>query len=122
MAIIKLDQNEIISAIEKINPKEGSVLLFYIKTDEDGIPLVGAETLQQTADIIYKAFEDKGVTGLLLLDKICLFSIADSKRAIKRLENVISAIQEAIDKAGNVENGILEKPAVIDVKNAAGLV
>jgi inorganic pyrophosphatase/exopolyphosphatase len=122
MAIVKLDQNEIISAIERINPKEGSVLLFYVKTDEYGVPLVDVETLQKTADIISKAFEDKGVTGLLLLDKICLFSIADLERAKKRLENVIFTIQEAIDKAGNIENGILEEPAVIDVKNAAGLV
>lgn len=122
MAIIELDQNEIISAIERINPKDGSVLLFYVKTDEQGIPLVSFETIQQTANIISQAFEAKNVTGLLLLDKICLFSIADSERAIKRLENTISAIQEAINKAGNIENGILEKPAVIDVKNAAGLV
>lgn len=122
MAIIELDQNEIISAIERINPKDGSVLLFYVKTDEEGIPLASFETIQQTANIISQAFEAKNVTGLLLLDKICLFSIADSERAIKRLENTISAIQEAINKAGNIENGILEKPAVIDVKNAAGLV
>lgn len=122
MAIIELDQNEIISAIERINPKDGSVLLFYVKTDEEGIPLASFETIQQTANIISQAFEAKNVTGLLLLDKICLFSIADSERAIKRLENTISAIQEAINKAGNIENGILEKPAVIDVKNAVGLV
>jgi len=122
MAIIKLDQNEIISAIEKINPKEGSVLLFYVRTDEEGIPLVSFETMQQTADIISKTFDEKGVTGLLLLDKICLFSIADSERAIKRLENTISAIQEAVNKAGDIENGNFREPAVIDVKNAAGLV
>lgn len=122
MAIIELDQNEIVSTVEKINPKEGNVLFFYVKTDEQGIPLVSLETIQQTADIVSKTFDEKGVTGLFLLDKICLFSIADSERAIKRLENTISAIQEAINKAGNTENGILEKPAVIDVKNAAGLV
>lgn len=122
MAQIKLDQNEIISSIQRINPKDGSVLIFYVKTNEQGIPLVSLETIQETANIVFQAFKERNVTGLFLLDKICLFSIADSKRAIRKLEETISYIQEAIDKIRNIENENFREAAVIDVKNAAGSV
>lgn len=34
MTSITTDQNEIVSSIQKLSPKAGDVLMFYIKTDE----------------------------------------------------------------------------------------
>ena len=40
MTSIMTDQNEIISSIQKLSPKAGDVLLFYVKTDEYGAPMM----------------------------------------------------------------------------------
>lgn len=106
------DQNEILSSIEKITPKDGDVLLFYIKTDNNGIPLIDIETAQQTADLIGDMFVDKNVRALFLMDKCCLFSVSDSERAIKRLEKAISAIRETDKQLMYIESGNSEKSFV----------
>ena len=93
MTSIMTDQNEIVSSIQKLSPKAGDVLMFYIKTDEYGTPMMGLDTVRQTAEMIGNILEDKGVAGLLLMDKICLFSIGSADTTIKRLENCISYIR-----------------------------
>ena len=103
------EKNEILSEVQKIAPKKGEVLLFYVKTDDDGIPLVSLETVQDVADNIYKVVPD-GVSGIFLFDKICLFSVENSKRVIERLKKVISDIEEATDILGNIENGNSAEP------------
>ena len=35
MTSITTDQNEIVSSIQKLSPKAGDVLMFYVKTDDD---------------------------------------------------------------------------------------
>lgn len=97
MTSIMTDQNEIVSSIQKLSPKAGDVLMFYIKTDDDGFPIIDLDQVRQTAEMLGNILEDKGVTGLFLMDKICLFSIDDADTAIKRLENCISYIREAAD-------------------------
>ena len=85
MTSITTDQNEIVSSIQKLSPKAGDVLMFYIKTDDDGIPMIGLDKVRQTAEMLGNILGDKGV-GLFLMDKICLFSIDDAAdTAIKKV-------------------------------------
>ena len=122
MTSITTDQNEIVSSIQKLDLKENDILLFNIRTDEQGIPLVSLDTVRQTAKMLGDILENKNVTGLFLLDKICLFSIDDPKKVINELEKCISYIQEAADKVRDIENGKSGEPfAVIDYKST-GLV
>lgn len=114
---IETSQNEIISSVEKLDVKSGDVLLFNVRTDEDGIPLIDLDVVSQTAEMLSEILEEKGVIGLFMLDKICLFSIENYKGAIKRLEDTISYIQEAIDKVRDIENGNSKEHFVtIDVR------
>ena len=115
---ITTDQNEIVSSIQKLSPKAGDVLMFYIKTDEYGTPMMSLDTVRQTAEMIENILEDKDVAGLFLIDKICLFSIDSADTAIKRLENCISYIREAADQVPDIENGNLEDPVTIKMEEA----
>ena len=49
---ITTDQNEIVSSIQKLDLKENDILLFNIRTDEQGIPLVSLDAVRQTAKIL----------------------------------------------------------------------
>ena len=121
MTSIMTDQNEIVSSVQKLSPKAGDVLMFYIKTDEYGTPMMGLEAVRQTVEMVTDILEDrgdKGVTGLFLMDKICLFSIDDADTAIKRLENCISYIREAADQVPDIENGNLGDPVTIEMEEA----
>mgnify|MGYP006988879895 CR=1 FL=1 len=118
MKSITTDQNEIISSIQKLHPQQDDVFLFYIKTDEGGIPLVSLDVVTETADMISDVLGERAA-ALLLMDKICLFSVDNAASAIEKLENCISYIQEAIDKVRDIENGKSEEPyEVIDVREA----
>lgn len=112
MTSITTDQNEIISSIQKLNPKAGDVLMFYIKTDEYGTPIMDLDVVRQTEEMIGNILEDTGVknvASLFLMDKICLFSIENTTSVINELKNCISYIQEAIDKVRDIENGKSEE-------------
>ena len=52
MTSIKTDQNKIISSIQQLSPKCGDVLMFYVKTDKDGMPMIDVKTLWQTAKVV----------------------------------------------------------------------
>ena len=99
------DQNELISRIQKLNLKMGDVLIFFIKTDNCGNPLMDFESIQQTAEMVNEFLSENGAVGLFLMDKICLFSIGDANAAIKRLENFIFQIREAVNQVPDIENG-----------------
>ena len=119
MTSITTDQNEIVSSIQKLSPKVGDVLMFYIKTDEYGTPMMNLEAVRQTAEMIGNILEDKSVAGLFLMDKICLFSIDSVDTAIKkRLENCISYIRETADQVPDIENGNLGDPVTIQMEEA----
>lgn len=118
---IMIKQSELVSAVEKLTPAAGDVFLFFIKTDDQGLPFVEMDVAQQTADVIGEIFEESGAKAIFLFDKICLFSVGDSERMIKSLKNCISTIDEATDQALDIESGIFESAVVIDMKDALGL-
>lgn len=117
---IMIKQSELVSAVEKLTPAAGDVFLFFIKTDDQGLPFVEMDVAQQTADMIGEIFEESGAKAIFLFDKICLFSVGDSERMIKSLKNCISTIDEATDQALDIESGIFENAVVIDMKDAMG--
>lgn len=118
---IMIKQSELVSAVEKLTPAAGDVFLFFIKTDDQGLPFVEMDVAQQTADMIGEIFEESGAKAIFLFDKICLFSVGDSERMIKSLKNCISTIDEATDQALDIESGIFENAVVIDMKDVMGL-
>ena len=117
---IMIKQSELVSAVEKLTPAAGDVFLFFIKTDDQGLPFVEMDVAQQTADMIGEIFEESGAKAIFLFDKICLFSVGDSERMIKSLKNCIFTIDEATDQALDIESGIFENAVVIDMKDAMG--
>lgn len=62
---IMTDQNEIVSSIQKLSPKAGDALMFYIKTDEYGTPMMSLEAVQQTVEMVTNILEDRGDKGAL---------------------------------------------------------
>lgn len=46
MTSITTDQNEFVSSIQKLSPKAGDVLMFYIKTDEYGTPMMDFDAMR----------------------------------------------------------------------------
>jgi len=84
--------------------------------------LVSLDAVRQTAKMLEDILENKNVTGLFLLDKICLFSIEDPKKVINELEKCISYIQEAVDKVRDIENGKSGEPFVVIDYKSAGLI
>ena len=110
---IELDGNEICAAVEKLKPESGDVLLFYVKTNECGYPLLDLDTVSQAANNIGQLLPQH-VGAVFLFDKINLFSVDDSKSMIKRLEETISYVREAVDKAGDID---FDNPALIDMED-----
>lgn len=118
---IMIKQSELVSAVEKLTPAAGDVFLFFIKTDDQGLPFVEMDVAQQTADMIGEIFEESGAKAIFLFDKICLFSVGDSERMIKSLKNCISTIDEATDQALDIESGIFEEAVEIQMRDTLGL-
>ena len=69
---INLVNNSVISAIDKLNVKDGDDLIFYIKTDEEGNFLVPASEIQKFHDFIQKFLNQNfnNVHFLMIPDKI----------------------------------------------------
>ena len=113
---LTIDQNKIVSSIQKLSPKAGDVLIFYIKTDEYGTSMINLDAVRQTAEIIGSILEDKGAVGLFLMDKICLFSIDNVDTAIKRLENCISYIREVANQVPDIKNENFGDSVTVEMK------
>ncbi len=121
MKYTMIEDNNIVSAVEKLAPAPGDIFLFLIKTDDQGMPSVDLETVQQTADMMGEVLGKYGAKGIFLFDKIYLFSIGDSERIIESLKKTISYISEAVDQALDNENGIFKNAVEIQMKDALGL-
>lgn len=121
MKYTMIEDNNIVSAVEKLTPAPGDIFLFLIKTDDQGMPSVDLETVQQTADMMGEVLSKYRAKGIFLFDKIYLFSIGDSERIIESLKKTISYISEAVDQALDNENGIFKNIVEIQMKDALGL-
>ena len=121
MKYTMIEDNDIVSAVEKLTPAPGNIFLFLIKTDDQGVPNVDLEVVQQTANIMGEVLGEYGAKGIFLFDKICLFSLGDQERIVKSLKKTISYISEAVDQALDIENGIFEEAVEIQMRDALGL-
>ena len=121
MKYTMIEDNNIVSAVEKLTPAPGDIFLFLIKTDDQGMPSVDLETVQQTADMMGEVLGKYRAKGIFLFDKIYLFSIGDSERIIESLKKTISYISETVDQALDNENGIFKEAVEIQMKDALGL-
>ena len=121
MKYTMIEDNNIVSAVEKLTPAPGDIFLFLIKTDDQGVPGVDLETVQQTADMMGEVLGRYGAKGIFLFDKIYLFSVGDSERIIESLKKTISYVSEAVDQALDIENGIFEDAVEIQMRDALGL-
>ena len=115
------NNNNIVSTVEKLIPAPGDIFLFLIKTDDQGMPSIDLETVQQTADMMGEVLGKYGAKGIFLFDKIYLFSIEDSERIIESLKKTISYISEAVDQALDIENGVFEEAVEIQMRDTLGL-
>lgn len=121
MKYTMIEDSNIVSAVEKLVPAPGDIFLFLIKTDDQGVPGVDLETVQQTADMMGEVLGKYGAKGIFLFDKIYLFSIGDSERIIESLKKTISYISEAVDQVLDNENGIFKEAVEIQMRDALGL-
>lgn len=121
MKYTMIEDNNIVSAVEKLTPAPGDIFLFLIKTDDQGMPSVDLETVQQTADMMGEVLDKYRAKGIFLFDKIYLFSIGDSERIIESLKKTISYISEAVDQALDNENGIFKEAVEIQMRDTLGL-
>lgn len=78
---ISLVNNSIISAIDKLNVKDGDKLIFYIKTDENGDPKISFDKIKQCHDFIqnFLNLNYKNVSFIMIPDGI-RYDNGDSKR------------------------------------------
>ena len=121
MKYTMIENSDIVSAVEKLTPAPGDIFLFFIKTDDQGVPVVDLETVRQTANMMGEVLGKYGAKGIFLFDKIYLFSVEDSERIIKSLKKTISYISEAVDQVPDIENGIFENPVEIQMRDVLGL-
>ena len=110
--MINEEDKRIIERVQKINCDKGDILLFYFKLDQ----FFDIEELQSFYKNIRLVLpEDASV--IMLPDKIQLFCIEQCESMIKRLQNYISQIQEAMDKVRNIKNEGLWHDVILDFKD-----
>lgn len=90
------DKNAIFESIIKIKPEKGESLLFTVKTDEYGNPLMEYEVITETAQIIRDAIGED-IPVIFMFDKIELYSVETNENTVKKLEKVIDYVKNAGD-------------------------
>ena len=110
---VTMTDNNIFSAVEKVHPESGDFLLFYIKTDDEGVSLSGWNEVESAARVIGDLLKDKGAWGVFIMDKICLFSVENAEELTETLNKQISAIQEVKKKLGDLKSGKSAEPYFI---------
>ena len=111
---------DVVQKIQKVEVKNGDILVFNIKTDEYGAFYLPVESLQSFVDCVNDELKksEKNIMALFVPDKICLSSVQNSESVVKDLKNVISYIEEAINKITDIENGKFKSEVVINMEQA----
>lgn len=102
--------DDIFSKVQKINAAAGDVLIFYIKTDDTGLPYLSVDEYLDIFNTVQNFLDDKNISVLFMIDKVCLFSVENANEAKEHLKKCISYIQEAVNKAGDIENRKFQNP------------
>lgn len=106
---IMIEQNDIISKVEKLSPQDGDVLIFYGKTDEWGQLLTPVDEVVSFLNRVKENIANDNVSILFLPDKICLSEIKTVEEAKEELKRCISYLQGAMDKVEDIKNRKFEK-------------
>lgn len=93
-----INGDEVFSAVEKVRPRKNDVLVFSIKTDEYGDPLMDMNTLYEHAFAIADFLKQRGISCVFLYDKIRLSGTRNKNKVIKQLEEIKNAVVRAINK------------------------
>ena len=111
-------RDDAISAVIRLQPADGDVLLFKIATDNDGVPLCELDVVRQTAQMIQDALSQQGSNAacVFAMDKMCMFSIESCDSAIEKLQKTINNLVAAKEKLKDgdrtyvtVNSGVLDK-------------
>lgn len=105
-----INYDDIFSRVEKMDAAVGDVLIFYIKTDDAGLPYLSVDKYLDIFNTVQNFLDDRNASALFMVDKICLFSVENANEAKEHLKKCISYIQEAVNKAGDIENGKFRNP------------
>ncbi len=97
--------DDIFSRVEKVSAAAGNVLIFYVKTQE-----VAVDVMRDAFVALQDYLDDRGISAIFMIDKISLFSVENAHEAKEHLKKCISYIQEAVNKAGDIENGKFRNP------------
>lgn len=100
-----INYDDIFSRVQKINAAAGDVLIFYVKIED-----VSVDVMRDAFVALQNYLDDRGISAIFMIDKICLFSVENANEAKEHLKKCISYIQEAVNKAGDIENGKFRNP------------
>lgn len=84
--------DDIFSKVEKVNAAAGDVLIFYIKTDDAGMPYLSVDKYLDIFNTVQNFLDDKNISVLFMVDKVSLFSVENANEAKEHLKKCISYI------------------------------
>lgn len=106
MKFITIEDDKILAGITKVNPEDGDILIFHVKTDDQGMPLVPTQKISIAMNTIKEFLEkqNRKCGCVFLLDKYNLFSVENPDGAIRELEQVKTAIEKAAEQIRDTKN------------------
>lgn len=104
MTSIIFEKDRLLSRICKLSPKPGDVILFQLKTNEDGEPILSPSDIVPFVNGLKELSEELQCSFVLTLDKMGFFTTKNTEGAIKYLEQALSSIKKANRNVLDIEN------------------
>lgn len=104
MTSIIFEKDRLLSRICKLSPKPGDIILFQLKTNEDGEPILRPSDMIPFTDGLKELSEELQCGFILTLDKMGFFTVKNTEEAIKYLEEALSSIKKANRNVLDIEN------------------